>query len=603
MIVAAYLLPVTLVLSLSCLETGCSPLLVLVTQLGDRVCDLPCMSAVCEFDEKDCVSLCPCPSQLLGNGVCDPGKDSSDCQAQECGWDLGDCGYCANSCKSYLGFEEMLGDGKCDSACDSKNCAFDIGDCSVTGEVNITIPDQGQITLILESISEPFAHIWLRPGLHALNDSSKQARLYILGDVTISALECTKESLCGDTIIQLTNETVPWVITGNLTLKGVKLIGGFSLVPDCDQKDCSYCPAVSQDKEGNWVTDQGQRLAQFASEEDCRKYENFTLFSLYPGARLWIENVTFEDITHQPKSLIQSREGLITLLQVTFSDLIMRRNTAGNAVIIHQGPSGHILIRNSLVEYLNNGYDYDDQFSLSGFLSIDGATSLVLDQIEFRSNSVLGNAEVLGSLVVALNVRSIAMQHAVFRSNLVVSGLIHIEGHTQLLDISHSHFEANFGVLTGIVNFAVDIKDSSVFLRNCSILSNSVLSFAMLAFSHSSKPLNATLMISDLLAMDNDGPLFLSATNFHRVGINNLTSIANGDISEALAHVFQTYFSNLHISLSTIPAFNETHCTSTLLIENAHFLSLRHSVFNHSYCSFGSPVLTTLGLATNVRCI
>lgn len=603
MIAAAFLLPVTFVWSLSCLETGCSSLLVLATQIGDQVCDFPCMSAMCEFDKEDCSSLCPCSSEVLGNGICDPGKGYPGCQAQACGWDLGDCGYCSYGCKPYLGLERMLGDGKCDSVCDTPNCAFDIGDCIGTSEVNITIPDQGQITLTLETISAPFVHIRLQPGLYTLDSSSEQARLYILTDVTISAFECDKDFSCGDAIIQLAKETAPWVITGNLTLKGVKLRGGFSLVPDCDQKSCSYCHTVDQNKVGNWENPEEQPLSQFASEKDCEKYENFTLFSLYPGAHLWIENVTFEDITHQPKSLIQSQGGFITLLQVTFSELIMSRNSAGNAVLMHQGPSGTIVIRDSLVEYLNNGYGYSDQSSLSGFLRIDGATSLVLDHTEFRSNSILGYAEELGSLITAFNVAYIGIHHAVFRSNLVVTGLIYIEGQTQWLNVSHSHFEANFGELTGVIHMAADSKDLSVFLQNCSIVSNSVLSFAILEFSHNLKHPNCTFLITRLFAMDNSAPLFLAVTNFHRVEINNITSIANGDTAGGVAQVFQTYFSNPRLPLSTIPVFNATHCTSTLLIENSHFLSIHNSVFNYSYCSFGSPVLTTLGFASNVRII
>ena len=65
------------------------------------MCDLPCMTALCEFDGNDCASECLCRAQLLGNGVCDPGNSSLECKGPECGWDLGDCGYCSMGCKSY----------------------------------------------------------------------------------------------------------------------------------------------------------------------------------------------------------------------------------------------------------------------------------------------------------------------------------------------------------------------------------------------------------------------------------------------------------------------------------------------------------------------
>ena len=89
---------VLLTASLICSRTRCPPAFVPLIQIGDGKCDLSCMTAACEFDRNDCASLCECPTQLLGNGVCDPGKDSSDCGTQECGWDFGDCGYCAYGC-------------------------------------------------------------------------------------------------------------------------------------------------------------------------------------------------------------------------------------------------------------------------------------------------------------------------------------------------------------------------------------------------------------------------------------------------------------------------------------------------------------------------
>lgn len=81
-----------------------------------------------EYSTSDCYEVCKSalvdPS-LLGNTVCDgPPYDT-----EECGWDAGDCGYCAKECEVYLGWEADLGDGMCAEACDISACAWDGGDC------------------------------------------------------------------------------------------------------------------------------------------------------------------------------------------------------------------------------------------------------------------------------------------------------------------------------------------------------------------------------------------------------------------------------------------------------------------------------------------
>lgn len=96
---------------------------------GDTICDLPCMSKNCLFDSynstvagSDCLQACTlkgCTQTSLGNNVC-----NAECNIAECGWDGGDCGFCAKGC-----FSGVIGDGKCDSPCDVASCHWDGGDC------------------------------------------------------------------------------------------------------------------------------------------------------------------------------------------------------------------------------------------------------------------------------------------------------------------------------------------------------------------------------------------------------------------------------------------------------------------------------------------
>jgi hypothetical protein len=185
----------------------------------------------------------------------------------------------------------------------------------------------------MADVLAPVTRLWLGPGVFPLKNTTGQSRLFVMNEVEISPSKCPHQSLCEGSILQITNETMPFIIVGNLTIKHVTIKGGFSLVDNCEQQACTYCPAMTLDPEANWVNDNGEILTLFASKSECRKYENFTLFSVYVGAHLTLENVTFESITHQPNSLIRSKDGFLSILNVTFSQLIMLRNIADNAVI------------------------------------------------------------------------------------------------------------------------------------------------------------------------------------------------------------------------------------------------------------------------------
>jgi hypothetical protein len=97
------------------------------------------MSEVCKFDSaagtgvqywrsySDCFSEClakGCPASKLGNGVCDEGIYYLECNSNECGWDWGDCGYCAQGC-----FKSMIENRACDEPCNNEMCDYDDGAC------------------------------------------------------------------------------------------------------------------------------------------------------------------------------------------------------------------------------------------------------------------------------------------------------------------------------------------------------------------------------------------------------------------------------------------------------------------------------------------
>ena len=116
-----------------CLTSFCRNGWVRSIQIGDEYCDLHCMTPFCgwdspdgTFDNSDCLVDCSysgCDLGLLGDGNCDSSKSYSACNVYQCGFDMGDCSYCADGCVKL-----MLGDGKIQTACDNPQCNFDGGD-------------------------------------------------------------------------------------------------------------------------------------------------------------------------------------------------------------------------------------------------------------------------------------------------------------------------------------------------------------------------------------------------------------------------------------------------------------------------------------------
>lgn len=115
---------------------ACSSSLCPTTDISENQCKTNCMSPPCNYDSLDstsqswvlrfqrsgCYNSCAntgCDINSLSNTVCD-----SSCDNVYCGFDLGDCGYCASGCT-----KEMLLNSVCDPACNVSQCMYDNNAC------------------------------------------------------------------------------------------------------------------------------------------------------------------------------------------------------------------------------------------------------------------------------------------------------------------------------------------------------------------------------------------------------------------------------------------------------------------------------------------
>ena len=111
----------------TCNETSCGP-----DWIKDGLCSEVCMNPACNYDSdyksddrnevflhSDCYDSCDCNKTLLNNNQCD-----FECNNYQCGWDLGDCGYCASGC-----YESDLVTSECINECAYYQCLYSNGNC------------------------------------------------------------------------------------------------------------------------------------------------------------------------------------------------------------------------------------------------------------------------------------------------------------------------------------------------------------------------------------------------------------------------------------------------------------------------------------------
>ena len=96
------------------------------------------MNELCNFDSSDaipdksssgcieiCVSYSRCRQELLGDGKCDAGMNNLECNMNICGWDWGDCGYCASGCSK----DTIENSQTCKKECNNHDCNLHDGVC------------------------------------------------------------------------------------------------------------------------------------------------------------------------------------------------------------------------------------------------------------------------------------------------------------------------------------------------------------------------------------------------------------------------------------------------------------------------------------------
>jgi len=599
----------------------------------------------------------------------------------QCGWDMGDCGKCEANCRSHVGPVSLLGDGECQAACNTPLCDFDGGDCfSETQPYEVYVSSSTGITAYgswdspyrsfhqsMQELWAPYTVIHMLKGTHLLGISLSSADILVFevlqGYVKIDTLFCKGEAgdhpECATTeaTIQFTKSSVTIGVNYAMLVENVVFRGGFSLKEGCTKTACTYCPAVHINLATGLMNDDRNRVinpGEYAEQSLCDFYQNSALIRMRPESSLTMTNVTFVDVKHQLKALILNECGDLILNNVTFSD-VMTRRLGLQGGIITQVPNafydpyycGSFTLTNSLVELVNNGYEYSATTYFSGFLWLDALRLINITNVVFRYNyCMVGKLQQLyGSALIHLQrFREFILKNCFFNFNLVDTGsafyinsalsipLTITDGlaaeHTlQHVTVENNLFVNNTGRRGAVIYIRFLNDHQNVLLRNNTFINNFATDVGVVDISNAylqetfgsgqilpvlyqGSVINVTIppvtMIwENLRFYSNYAPYITFVTN---VANFLIFDIAYKDNGQSLSGIdFTSYVVKGYSSLSRTymkemsPDIAQGECAGSFLIENPYNMKAYNIMYDGSICPKGFPGMTVRGDSRNVR--
>ena len=430
-----------------------------------------------------------------------------------------------------------------------------------------------------ESLSQALAEawfryttVWLLPGTHVWTvPSSRNPALpqeFPHRVITVKTLLCSEVTsiACTDerATIQLSSESPTFLVDFSLSLRNVNIQGDFPLKSGCGE--CVYCPTT----QGN--------TNQVAEQSLCDVYASTAVISVRPAAQLYLTDVSFLNIRHQPKAIIASVCGHISLERVSFSNVMAaKRGVLGGVIELSaegSDPCGSLLYRNGTVELLNNGYEVGGEWDFSAFVRVDRVNSVYFEGLIFHLN-------LASALIYAVNSGDMRILNCSFDTNLVDISTISIQatdlGTPSTISISNSSFEKGFSHQFSALLISLTGLSGSISLLNCSF--SDMFSEKEGAVLISTDKSGSNLTILDLNFNRCIGKSLLTIENIDTLNISGLSADNSGNISQESDGVLSyinnslTYASILPINLLPSPClfFLALHSTTTITIFQANF--------------------------------
>ena len=409
---------------------------------GDGHCDRVCMTAPSAYDSSSGVSDCQaaCLSHCADLYSC-----KAECMTWDCAW--GGCDECAAGCLTT-----WVGNGQCEALCNVEECSFDAGDCATSSSPNtvyvsaLSAAGDGSwaspfasVSQALESLWLPFNSVYLLAGTHFLQSASSTSLLAnkVLNQTTVTTLFCSflltdhHECAISPAILQLTAQFTSFTILHTVEFDSIVFQGNFSLKANCNLPTCFYCPYLAYNTNLDvYTNDRGEEidLADYATQSLCDFYHDKSFIVVAATGTLTITNSLFTAFRQQLQALIWNQCGDIQLFNVHFDRCMSAPQGLQGGVFGQSCPDsnapyncGQFSYVSGSVSRLNEGYEYQTDISLSGFLTADGLYSLLIESVLFEYNFLPIGAQVstMESSMLFLNrFRTATLKDCIFRYNV-----------------------------------------------------------------------------------------------------------------------------------------------------------------------------------------
>lgn len=277
----------------------------------------------------------------------------------------------------------------------------------------------------LSAVQSRNCSIYLLSGSHQLTASLPSPVLFSLGDQAlfqsgsslsgdISILGCLcgtcSHSECAEKlpILSLDNlNPTTLVFRGKVTIENIHFLGNSTLLGNCQTEMCSYCPLISKTSKD----DRGLKVSieNYAPQALCEPFHPYSLISLMHGATFTMKNATFDGFRQQYSSLISFTSGYVFLYNLTFVDIVVNVSVI-TQISVSGYEAGSLEVYGGSVSMLNNGYEYQEDLVLPGFLTIAGLAHIALHWVTIEY-SIVG---IDGVMINASNFEEIVIADCTF---------------------------------------------------------------------------------------------------------------------------------------------------------------------------------------------
>jgi len=373
----------------------------------------------------------------------------------------------------------------------------------------------------------------------------------------------------------------------------------------------------------------------FAHQAACEVFHDYSFISIETGADLSLINVKFVGFRQQFSSIISLTNATLSLTNVNFTNIYTTQ-----AVIVQTDPSltDIFQLMNVSVGLLNNGYEYVSGATYAGFLSVQGALQISIQNSSF-AYSVVG---VAGSLISVHDFITFSIANCQF--SYILGRIVHIVSSVQLpLDLDSSntflyqpltHISIATSNFTGIsanslISLSLQADLLNIEIKGCRFESDLSLTSGLinLSYTHfvSQKEISGGFLavltdfsrvrvyfppkwvnITDnsliFCSLFGNGLIFIS--NFANVKIAQLSILSSGDFSP-----FQTLND---LTLKKIASFPTAYmsrpvsglpfpsCFSLVYLQSIYGLLFHYSKFESNTCTNGQSGLIGVNISNKV---